>query len=158
MLTIGEVAELMGVHVTTVRRLADEGELKHARTPGGHRRFALRDVAPFIPKDMIHMAIYVQYGQQEEIHRIATLLEDIGRVPKMSIEERSSDLTRPLYSRPGIVRMAEYAGKGFIQGFVTPDKAFVGGWDQVQILMLMNKLGLKCFIANDDEIQSFPID
>jgi excisionase family DNA binding protein len=146
----------MGVHVTTVRRLANDGDLKHVRTPGGHRRFALSDVAPFIPNHISHMAIYVRYGEQERIHRIADLLEGLGKAPKMSIEERSSDLTRPLYSRPGIVRMAEYAGKGYIQGFVTYDKALVGGYDQLRVLILMNKLGLQCFVTNGDSIERFP--
>lgn len=156
-LSIGEVAELMGVHVTTVRRIADSGDLKYVRTPGGHRRFAMSDVAPFIPEAMKHMAIYVQYGQQDAIHRIAGLLEKTGRTPKMSIEERSADLTRPLYGRPGIIRMAEYAGKGLIQGFATPDESLVGGWDQYQVLVLMDKLGLSCFIAEEKDIRKFPV-
>jgi molybdopterin-binding protein len=36
--TVGEAADLLGVSADTVRRLADRGELKVARTPGGRRR------------------------------------------------------------------------------------------------------------------------
>ena len=38
-LTAGQVAELFGVRVETVRRWADEGKLQHTRTLGGDRRF-----------------------------------------------------------------------------------------------------------------------
>jgi len=38
-LTVTQVADLLGVSADTVRRLADRGELKAARTPGGRRRF-----------------------------------------------------------------------------------------------------------------------
>ena len=36
--TVGVAAELLGVSPDTVRRLADRGELKMVRTPGGRRR------------------------------------------------------------------------------------------------------------------------
>jgi molybdopterin-binding protein len=36
--TVGQAAELLGVSRDTVRRLADRGDLKMTRTPGGRRR------------------------------------------------------------------------------------------------------------------------
>lgn len=39
MLKIGEVAEIFGVHVSTVRAWADSGELECIRTPKGTRLF-----------------------------------------------------------------------------------------------------------------------
>jgi molybdopterin-binding protein len=36
--TVGQAAELLGVSADTVRRLADRGDLKVIRTPGGRRR------------------------------------------------------------------------------------------------------------------------
>ena len=38
-LTAGQVAELFGVRVETVRRWADDGKLRCTRTLGGDRRF-----------------------------------------------------------------------------------------------------------------------
>lgn len=38
-LTVGQVADLFGVTVPTVRRWADDGKLKATRTLGGDRRF-----------------------------------------------------------------------------------------------------------------------
>jgi len=41
----GQVAELVGVSVDTVRRWADEGRFRTTRTAGGHRLIEGRDVA-----------------------------------------------------------------------------------------------------------------
>jgi excisionase family DNA binding protein len=37
--TVSQIAVAMGVHVNTVRRWADDGDIKCFVTPGGHRRF-----------------------------------------------------------------------------------------------------------------------
>lgn len=44
-LTVGQVAELFGVTVPTVRRWADDGLLKSTRTLGGDRRFDANHIA-----------------------------------------------------------------------------------------------------------------
>jgi excisionase family DNA binding protein len=46
-LTIGQAAERLGVHPTTLRRWADEGDIPIMVTPGGHRRFAVDEVDRF---------------------------------------------------------------------------------------------------------------
>lgn len=38
-MTTAEVAALLGVHTSTVRRYADAGLIRAAETPGGHRRY-----------------------------------------------------------------------------------------------------------------------
>ncbi len=43
--SLGEAADILGVHPTTVRHWADSGELPSQRTPGGHRRFRRSDLA-----------------------------------------------------------------------------------------------------------------
>jgi len=42
--TLGEAAEILGVHPSTIRSWADSGDLQSQRTPGGHRRFQRRDL------------------------------------------------------------------------------------------------------------------
>jgi excisionase family DNA binding protein len=38
-LTLSQAADFLGVHPSTLRRWADDGEIRCTRTPGGHRRF-----------------------------------------------------------------------------------------------------------------------
>ena len=47
-LTLKEASELLGIHFTTLRKWADEGEIRVFRTPGGHRRFSLADLRRFL--------------------------------------------------------------------------------------------------------------
>jgi excisionase family DNA binding protein len=49
MLTANEVAEILHLHVNTVKRLGDRGELKYYRVcKRGDRRFLLEDVRRFL--------------------------------------------------------------------------------------------------------------
>src|SRR6478736_9497515 len=43
-----QVAELLAVSEATVKRWADAGTLRCFRTPGGHRKFRMEDVADFL--------------------------------------------------------------------------------------------------------------
>jgi excisionase family DNA binding protein len=44
-MSTGDVAEVLGVSEATVKRWADAATLSCIRTPGGHRKFRLRDIA-----------------------------------------------------------------------------------------------------------------
>ncbi len=46
-LTLSKAAEQLNIHPTTLRRWADNGNIPVILTPGGHRRFALSDLARF---------------------------------------------------------------------------------------------------------------
>lgn len=46
-LTLGEAAEQLNVHPSTLRRWANNGDIPALVTPGGHRRFAATDIARF---------------------------------------------------------------------------------------------------------------
>lgn len=45
---LGDAAEFVGVHPTTMRAWADKGEILSQRTPGGHRRFRREDLEAWI--------------------------------------------------------------------------------------------------------------
>lgn len=47
-LTLTQAARILGVHATTLRRWADDGEIRCLRTPGGHRRFLEEDLNAFV--------------------------------------------------------------------------------------------------------------
>ena len=44
LLTIGQAAELLGVHPLTVRNWSEKGTIRCLRTPGGHRRYRIEDL------------------------------------------------------------------------------------------------------------------
>ena len=46
-----QAAELLGVSVQQVKRLAANGFVPCHRTPGGHRRFALSDLVALLKKE-----------------------------------------------------------------------------------------------------------
>ncbi len=50
-LSTSAVARLFNVTETTVKRWADEGTLKCQKTPGGHRKFEIRNVVDFAEKN-----------------------------------------------------------------------------------------------------------
>jgi excisionase family DNA binding protein len=52
MLTAAEVAEMLHLHVNTVKRLGDRGELKYYKVcKRGDRRFLLEDVRRFLDQN-----------------------------------------------------------------------------------------------------------
>ena len=52
MLTISEVAQLLNVHINTVRRWSNQGTLKSYRIGSrGDRRFRQEDIASFLVED-----------------------------------------------------------------------------------------------------------
>jgi excisionase family DNA binding protein len=51
-LTLSQAAEILGVHATTLRRWADDGQIRCLRTPGGHRRFVEADLRAFLQARM----------------------------------------------------------------------------------------------------------
>lgn len=45
-----QAADLLGVHVHSIKRWAENGELPSWRTPGGWRRFSVEDIEAFRAK------------------------------------------------------------------------------------------------------------
>jgi excisionase family DNA binding protein len=47
-LTLGQAARYLGVAQSTIRKWSDQGRLSAFYTPGGHRRYRLRDLEAFV--------------------------------------------------------------------------------------------------------------
>lgn len=47
LLSIGETASILGVHIETLRKWDREGRLVSVKTPGKHRRYKLKDIENF---------------------------------------------------------------------------------------------------------------
>ncbi|MEM7335189.1 MAG: helix-turn-helix domain-containing protein [Chloroflexota bacterium] len=50
-LTLSAAAKYLNVHATTLRRWADQDQIKFILTPGGHRRFSITDLKQFLNVD-----------------------------------------------------------------------------------------------------------
>lgn len=61
-LTIKDAAQRLGVHPTTLRRWADEGQIPVMFTPGGHRRFSASEVEHITEE---RSRLRVVYGLEE---------------------------------------------------------------------------------------------
>jgi excisionase family DNA binding protein len=53
-LTLREASAILGVHFTTLRSWADQGDIRVFRTPGGHRRFSKADLRRFLEERASH--------------------------------------------------------------------------------------------------------
>ncbi|MEZ4767149.1 MAG: helix-turn-helix domain-containing protein [Caldilineales bacterium] len=47
-LDLSDAADILGIHYTTLRRWADDGQVPHYRTPGGRRRFKQSELTAFL--------------------------------------------------------------------------------------------------------------
>ena len=57
-----QVAEIMNINVSTVKRLTESGKLNCQKTDGGHRKFHLNDLKDFFKKNKKHAAkVNLQY-------------------------------------------------------------------------------------------------
>lgn len=56
-LSLKEASGFLGVHFTTLRTWADNGEIRVMRTPGGHRRFSVADLRRFLEERASHTLV-----------------------------------------------------------------------------------------------------
>ncbi|MBN1632585.1 MAG: helix-turn-helix domain-containing protein [Ignavibacteria bacterium] len=73
LLTSSQVAELINVNVSTVKRWTDSGEIKCTHTLGKHRKYRIQDIIEFATKNHIQInpSLYYPEGENnEEIRQI----------------------------------------------------------------------------------------
>jgi excisionase family DNA binding protein len=89
-LSTRQVAQLLGVGEATVKRWADAGEIDCFRTPGGHRKFRLRDVTAFVHKRNFQ----VSDGLPAEIASGADGdgVDTVGAIEKLALAGNASGL------------------------------------------------------------------
>lgn len=97
-LTLKDASDFLGVHYSTLRKWADEGEIPVFRTPGGHRRFSIGDLRRFLEERMGQSTT----ADSESVLSAAVdrVREEIQRMPQehmvwaQSLTEQERDLTR----------------------------------------------------------------
>ena len=89
------VAEVLGVSEATVKRWADAGTLRCFRTPGGHRKFRLRDVKAFLADQQAELGGDVKVvpplrelsAEQREVRSLA-LASDVDGLVSLVANQR----------------------------------------------------------------------
>jgi excisionase family DNA binding protein len=91
---IGAVAELLGMSVSSARRLADSGVLPSVRTAGGHRRFERRALERFTRERLGEPALVPRRLPAKPLENAALLLRRRGL-------ELIDQTRHMIYARPG---------------------------------------------------------
>jgi excisionase family DNA binding protein len=93
-LSTSDVARLFNVTETTVKRWADEGTLKCQKTPGGHRKFEIRNV--------------VEFAEQNQFDPVGALEipgdEDLGSKIQVAVLGREFPTLVSAYLRKALVQ------------------------------------------------------
>jgi MerR family transcriptional regulator, light-induced transcriptional regulator len=77
-LSTADVARLFNVTETTVKRWADDGTLKCQKTPGGHRKFPMRNVIEFAEKNQFEPVGALELPS-DDTHGSSTEVAILGR-------------------------------------------------------------------------------
>jgi excisionase family DNA binding protein len=97
-LTLKDASAFLGVHFTTLRKWADEGEIRVFRTPGGHRRFSVADLRRFLEERVGHSSPPDADSVLDEA--VGRVRAEIQRMPHdvggwiTSADESARDLSR----------------------------------------------------------------
>jgi len=68
-LSTADIGRLFNVTETTVKRWADEGTLKCQKTPGGHRKFEMKDVVEFAEKNHFEPVCALEMPENDTLSR-----------------------------------------------------------------------------------------
>jgi excisionase family DNA binding protein len=120
------VAEVLGVSEATVKRWSDAGTLRCFRTPGGHRKFRLRDVKAFLSDqhdtDVVEPRIAPPSNELSEHQRQAramALAGDVDGLVSLVAQERLQGISLArTFDRIFAPAMADI-GEGWAEGRVS---------------------------------------
>jgi excisionase family DNA binding protein len=134
-----EVASMLGVTETTVKRWADEGVIPCVRTPGGHRKFLLKDVVSFAEQQGLTVA-GVQpppmNAEQTEQLRLGVALLDFKRIADVLREEALQA------DRQGLLSLLLYLTKNHISLPVIADEVIRPAFVEIGELWVKGRLGV----------------
>ncbi len=124
MLSTGEAARRLGVHVGTIQRWDREGKLRVVRTPGGKRRVAESEIERFLgteePSRPQALAVYGRVSSHEQkargdlsrqVAHIREVMTSRGWKDAKEVTDVASGLSD---KRPGLLRLMEMAQRGEI--------------------------------------------
>lgn len=149
-LTLSAAAALLGVHPSTLRLWADQGEVASARTAGGHRRFRRTDVEAFVAAR--------REARPESAHTGQVIAENaLGHARMQMAEGRLRD--QPWYLGLDDARRAQFrdAGRRLLKSLVQylgeeEDNALE---EAAELGRLYNRLGLRSHLSLAERVRVF---
>jgi len=95
-LTLSEASQLLGVHQTTLREWENAGRISSFRTPGGHRRFDIRDLQAFLQQRRTGAPVFELSVVQSPLNNIRqqfgeSQIANQGWYQQLTEEHRSKD-------------------------------------------------------------------
>jgi len=81
--SLGEAAQIIGVHPATIRNWAEQGELPFRRTPGGHRRFRRSDLQQWLASHRVTKPTEAQVVVQTALGRTRLEIGDRAKLKNL---------------------------------------------------------------------------
>jgi excisionase family DNA binding protein len=84
-----EMAQMCGVNESTIKRWADSGKLRCMKTPGGHRKFRIKDVLAFLSEygfEAMGMTVHAGAADTEDVLPVAILQHDLPALARHYLE------------------------------------------------------------------------
>jgi methanogenic corrinoid protein MtbC1 len=100
-LSTADIARLFHVTETTIKRWADEGTLKCQKTPGGHRKFLIRNVIEFAERNHFEPVGILAFSETDALApaiQMAVLSRDFGTLVDSFIQKALSPCNTDLAS------------------------------------------------------------
>jgi len=108
-LSLSEAAQMLGVHPSTVRNWADQGEFHVQRTQGGHRRFRRQDVELWIRSRPDAGSIQLELVSQSVLSKTRMHISE-GHLENEEWYCKLDDEARQQY---------RHSGRSLLQGLIT---------------------------------------
>ena len=103
--SLGEAAQIIGVHPATIRNWAEQGELPFRRTPGGHRRFRRSDLEQWLASHRLTQPTEAQVIVQSALGRARLEIANPQKLARYDWHERLSDEAREIMRKQGLQLM-----------------------------------------------------
>jgi putative resolvase len=157
-ITIGQLAELKGVTVDTIRRWEKDGKIKSVRTDGGHRRYDLADFAESKVGITIAYARVSSNDQKADLERQCLTLsahcESMGWEYKL-VQDLGSGMN---YRKKGLKKLIEAILEGDISRLVISHKDRLLRFGSELIFSICEHQGIEVVILNKSDDATFEED
>jgi len=162
LLSAGQLAKELGVHIETIRRWDRDGKIKAVRTTGGHRRFELNQVKAMLDneklKDKKITVIYARVStpnKKDDLNRQIERLESFCMAKGWEYKTISDIGSGINYNKKGLQKLIEMIISNQIKRVVINYKDRLVGFGYELIEKICNLKGVEIVVVSSDESKTF---